>query len=365
MLYYEKSEKEMAQKTINARISLRADTAANFASVNPVLLKNELAIEKDTGKKKLGDGSSRYSVLPYLEKTNWSEIENIPSSFNPAEHAHNYAGSSSAGGAATSANKINTNAGSKTQPVYFESGIPKATTYTLNASVPENAKFTDTVYTHPSYTAKTSGLYKVTVDSTGHVSATSAVVKSDITDLGIPAQDTKYTHPSTHAASMITGLATVATSGKYSDLSGTPTIPTTLPANGGNADTVNSHTVESNVPADAKFTDTVYTLPNATSSVLGGVKVGTNISVSNGTISVANGSTSAKGIVQLSSATNSTSTSLAATASAVKAAYDLANKKQSPSTTIAGYGITDAYTKTEINNKFSTANEFAIAVITE
>lgn len=41
-----------------------------------------------------------------------------------------------------------------------------------------------------------------------------------------PTTDTKYTHPSTHAASMITGLATVATSGKYSDLSGVPTIPT-------------------------------------------------------------------------------------------------------------------------------------------
>ena len=35
-------------------------------------------------------------------------------------------------------------------------------------------------------------------------------------------------------------------------------IPTTLPANGGNADTVNNHTVESNVPADAVFTDTTY-----------------------------------------------------------------------------------------------------------
>jgi hypothetical protein len=35
-----------------------------------------------------------------------------------------------------------------------------------------------------------------------------------------------YTHPNTHAASMITGLATVATSGKYSDLTGQPTIPT-------------------------------------------------------------------------------------------------------------------------------------------
>ena len=51
-------------------------------------------------------------------------------------------------------------------------------------------------YTHPSYTARASRLYKVTVDSTGHVSAVAAVDKSDITALGVPAQDTTYTHPS-------------------------------------------------------------------------------------------------------------------------------------------------------------------------
>ena len=48
------------------------------------------------------------------------------------------------------------------------------------------------MYTHPTYTAKSSGLYKVTVDGTGHVSATTAVTKSDITALGIPGSDTKY-----------------------------------------------------------------------------------------------------------------------------------------------------------------------------
>lgn len=47
-------------------------------------------------------------------------------------------------------------------------------------------------YVHPSYTAKTSGLYKVTVDATGHVSAVAAVTKDDITALGIPGQDTTY-----------------------------------------------------------------------------------------------------------------------------------------------------------------------------
>lgn len=60
-----------------------------------------------------------------------------------------------------------------------------------------NVPWTDnnTVYTHPTYTAKSSGLYKVTVDGTGHVSGATAVTKADITALGIPAQDTTYTLP--------------------------------------------------------------------------------------------------------------------------------------------------------------------------
>lgn len=49
-------------------------------------------------------------------------------------------------------------------------------------------------YVHPAYTAKTNGLYKVTIDGTGHVSSTVNVSKSDITDLGIPSQDTTYSN---------------------------------------------------------------------------------------------------------------------------------------------------------------------------
>ena len=49
-------------------------------------------------------------------------------------------------------------------------------------------------YTHPSYTNRTSGLYKITVDTTGHVSAATAVTKNDITALGIPGQDTNTTY---------------------------------------------------------------------------------------------------------------------------------------------------------------------------
>ena len=71
--------------------------------------------------------------------------------------------------------------------------------FTVGVNVPANAKFTDTVYTHPAYTARSSGLYKITVDAKGHVSAVTAVAKADITALGIPGQDTNtvYTHPTT------------------------------------------------------------------------------------------------------------------------------------------------------------------------
>lgn len=77
-----------------------------------------------------------------------------------------------------------------------------------------------------------------------------------------PTIPSAYTHPSTHPASMITGLATVATSGKYSDLSGRPTIPTvpsSLPANGGNADTVDSYHIATSSSAPTNNNNKIIT----------------------------------------------------------------------------------------------------------
>lgn len=45
-------------------------------------------------------------------------------------------------------------------------------------------------------------------------------------------------------------------------------------------------TIAKSVPADAKFTDTVYLLPQATKDILGGVKVGNNLSVDSGVLSL-------------------------------------------------------------------------------
>jgi len=66
-------------------------------------------------------------------------------------------------------------------------------------------------------------------------------------------------------------------------------------------------------------------IQDATDAQKGVVQVGTNIDVENGVISVADATTGAKGVVQLNDTTNSTSTAQAATANAVKTAYDLAN----------------------------------------
>lgn len=69
-------------------------------------------------------------------------------------------------------------------------------------------------YTHPTHTAKASGFYKVTVDALGHVTAAAAVAKSDITALGIPAQDTTYSE----ATASANGLMAAADKNKLDGL---------------------------------------------------------------------------------------------------------------------------------------------------
>lgn len=129
--------------------------------------------------------------------------------------------------------------------------------FTVEANVPTDAKFTDTVYTLPA--ATTSILGGVKTDGTT-ISANDGIIS---------VADNSHGHTIANVAGLQTAL-----DGK-ADLSA---IPVSLPANGGNADTVGGFTVGANVPAGAKFTDTVYTLPTASTSTLGGVKVdGTTI----------------------------------------------------------------------------------------
>ena len=112
--------------------------------INDNLTASRALISNSSGKVAVSDITT--TELGYLDGVT-SNLQTQLDGKSPTNHTHNYAGSSSAGGAATSANKLNTNAGSTTQPVYFSNGIPVKTTYTLGKSVPSDAVFTDTHYT--------------------------------------------------------------------------------------------------------------------------------------------------------------------------------------------------------------------------
>lgn len=111
----------------------------------------------------------------------------------------------------------------------------------------------NTAYQHAAAkgSAFASGLYKITTNAQGHVTAATAVTKSDITALGIPGQDTNTTYGV--ASSSANGLMSAADKAKLDGI-----------ASGANK----------------------YTLPTASSSTLGGVKTGANITNSSGTISL-------------------------------------------------------------------------------
>lgn len=73
-------------------------------------------------------------------------------------------------------------------------------------------------YSHPAYTQRNEGLYKVTVDAQGHVSNVSAVEKADITALGIPAQDTTYSDATESAAGLMPASAVTKLKGIEADI---------------------------------------------------------------------------------------------------------------------------------------------------
>ena len=167
-----------------------------------------------------------------------------------------------------------------------------------------------------------------------------------------------------------TTLAAVATSGSYNDLTNKPTIPSAItetvvsnwgftkntgtyskPSDGipksdlastvqtslGKADTaLQSHQDISGKQDNLVSGTNIKTINSNSILGSGNISVGTITKVqangtdvaSSGTANIPAASTSKYGVTKLSTATNSTSTTLAATASAVKAAYDLANGKQ-------------------------------------
>lgn len=221
----------------------------------------------------------------------WDKVTGKPSTYTPASHTHNYAGSASAGGSATSAVKLDTaTAGSATQPVYFSGGKPVATTYTLEKSVPADAKFTDTVYSHPT----NSGNKHIPAGgSSGQILRWSA----DGTAVWGADNNTTYSafKGATSSAAGGSGLVPAPAAGtqatKYLRADGTWQTPPDTNTTYGAASQSAAGLMSA---ADKKKLDGIatgannytYSLPTASSTTLGGVKTGSNITNSNGTISL-------------------------------------------------------------------------------
>lgn len=70
------------------------------------------------------------------------------------------------------------------------------------ATIEPDANF----YEHPTHDSHDLGLYKVTVDGSGHVSGAALVEKEDIVALGIPEQDTKYDEEISDLSDRIDGV---------------------------------------------------------------------------------------------------------------------------------------------------------------
>ena len=56
----------MAATEINVQMQQRRDTASGWTSADPTLLSGEFGYETDTGKFKIGDGTTAWSSLNYL-----------------------------------------------------------------------------------------------------------------------------------------------------------------------------------------------------------------------------------------------------------------------------------------------------------
>lgn len=133
----------------NTPIDLNADDGnINAVSLNGVTIGSSPKFTDTTYESKnASSGGIDLSLVTTGEKYIWnnkSDLQLGTTSTTALKGDTKYAGSSTAGGSATSAAKLDTaTAGSATQPCYFANGVPSACTYSLNKTVPADAKFTD------------------------------------------------------------------------------------------------------------------------------------------------------------------------------------------------------------------------------
>ena len=246
----------MANKELRVKIQDAYDTEFNWKTNDPVLLAGQVAFSSDNyGKYKVGDGVKTWNQLEYV-KTKWEDIDGKPSTFNPPAHTHTISQISDIGNAsvkhantAGSANAVawanvsgkpstfnpathnhddryytetemNTKLGEKANTSALtshtgNSDIHVTSTDKTNwnaakahadkAHAPSNAQANQNAFSNVTINGTTISA-DVPTDTLNLVAGSNVQITPDAVNdkITISATDTKYTHPGTHPASMIT-----------------------------------------------------------------------------------------------------------------------------------------------------------------
>lgn len=354
------SSKKVANVTLNENangivITYTDSTTTNLDFAKASSLVDGLMSKEDKAKLDSLDPSAS------VPAQTWDSITRKPSTFTPSAHTQAY---TTLTGSTTTANQAIVSSGTangwtlktlgslafssatvptKTSQLTNDSGfltsVPAQSWSSITgkptfATVATSGSYNDltnkptipSAYTLPTASASTLGGVKI---GSG-ISIRSGVISATYSSVGAAAAS------HTHTASQVTGLATVATSGSYNDLTNKPSIPslsgyatqswvtsqgylTSIPAATSSAyggiqigyttsgknyavqlsngkayvnvpwtDTNTTYSAGTNISISGTTINCTYsyTLPTASSSVLGGVKVGSNITLYSGTISL-------------------------------------------------------------------------------
>lgn len=246
----------MANKELRVKIQDAYDTEFNWKTNDPVLLAGQVAFSSDKyGKYKVGDGAKTWKQLEYATLS-WNDITEKPSTFNPPAHTHTISQISDIGNAnvkhantAGSANAVawanvsgkpstfnpathnhddryytetemNTKLGEKANTTALtshtgNSDIHVTSTDKTNwnsakahadkAHAPSNAQANQNAFSNVNINGTTISA-DVPTDTLNLVAGSNVQITPDAANdkITISATDTKYTHPDTHPASMIT-----------------------------------------------------------------------------------------------------------------------------------------------------------------
>lgn len=221
------------------------------------------------------ESDARFAPISHTH-TDYVTTTDATSSFSPINHTHDYAATDH------THTELHTHAN---QTVLDGITADKVTAWDAAADSSDidaytktqsDARFAPITHSHSEYmttTAAGNAFAPITHTHAEFAAQNHTHSYNDLTD--VPSDSGAYEHPATHPASMITGLASVATSGSYNDLTNKPT---SLPADGGDADTLGGKYPSSF--ANASHSHSEY-LPLSGGSLTGNLNVGGILRVNN------------------------------------------------------------------------------------